>query len=150
FTKLDAIAQPVLGLGDHSPEFQIAKAPPYLYTSNDSSSTFNDPNYAGFAAYAKDLVRYYNKGGFTPSGGSLLVSPAYPNDTIKYWGIYNEPSINNFNDQQQTAAQNAADYTTMYNALVPAMQTVGPNIKFVALEMCCGSENWVPTFASNV
>ena len=142
FTKLDAITQPVLGLGDHSPEFQIAKAPAYLYTNDDSSMTFNDPNNVGFAAYAQNLVRYYNTGGFTPPGGSLLVSPAYPNDKIKYWGIYNEPSINNKLD--------ATQYTTMYNALVPAMKAADPNIKFVALEMCCSSENWVPVFASNV
>ena len=148
FTILDSIAQPVLGLGDHSPEFQIAKAPAYVYTNNDSSSTFNDPNFTQFAAYAQNLVRYYNKGGFTPPGGPLLVSPAYPADKIQYWGIYNEPSINNFLDPN--FAVNAADYTAMYNALVPAMQSVDGNIKFVALEMCCSSENWVPIFASNV
>ena len=78
FNILDLIVQPVLGLGDHSPQFQIAKAPAFLYTNNDSSSTFNDPNFTQFAGYAQNLVRYYNKGGFTPSGGSLLVSPAYP------------------------------------------------------------------------
>src|SRR5215470_13960164 len=92
FTILDAIAQPVLGLGDHSPEFQIAKAPAYLYTNDDSSNTFNDPGYTGFAAYAQNLVRYYNTGGFTPPGSGKLMSPAYPADTISYWGIYNEPS----------------------------------------------------------
>jgi hypothetical protein len=31
FTVLDGIVQPVLGVGDHSPEFQIAKAPPFMY-----------------------------------------------------------------------------------------------------------------------
>lgn len=150
FTKLDAITQPVLGLGDHSPQFQIAKAPAFMYVNNDSSKPFVGTSYAPFAAYAANVVRYYNTGGFTPLGGSNLVSPAYPAHTITYWGIYNEPSINNFNDQTKTAAQNAADYTTMYNAVVPAMQAIDPNLKFVALEMCCSSENWVPTFASNV
>jgi len=148
FTTLDAIAQPVLGLGDHSPEFQIAKAPAFMYINNDCSQSFLDTSYSQLAGYAASLVRYYNKGGFTPPGGSLLVSPAYPNDKIKYWGIYNEPSINNFKDPN--FAVNAADYTTMYNALVPAMQSVDGTIKFVALEMCCSSENWVPVFASNV
>jgi hypothetical protein len=142
FKILDSIAQPVLGLGDHSPQFQIAKAPAFLYTNNDSSSTFNDPNFTQFATYAQNLVRYYNKGGFTPLGGPPLVSPAYPTDKITYWGIYNEPSINNNLD--------ATQYTQMYNALVPAMHSVDNSIKFVALEMCCSSENWVPVFASNV
>jgi hypothetical protein len=150
FTVLDGITQPVLGLGDHSPEFQIAKAPAFDYVSDDDTKFFNDPNYAQFAAYAQNLVRYYNTGGFTPSGGSLLVSPAYPTDKITWWGIYNEPSINNFNNYQVADAVNAANYTTMYNAVVPAMHSVDGNIKFVALEMCCGSEDWVPVFASNV
>src|SRR6266571_3853285 len=150
FTVLDAIAQPVLGVGDHSPEFQIAKAPAFDYVNDDSSKFFNDPNYAQFAAYAKNLVRYYNTGGFTPPGGSLLVSPSYPTDKITWWGIYNEPSINNFNDTQVLDAVNAANYTKMYNAVVPAMQSADATIKFVALEMCCSSEDWVPVFASNV
>ncbi len=38
----------------------------------------------------------------------------------------------------------------MYNAVVQAMQSVDGTIKFVALEMCCSSENWVPVFANNV
>ncbi len=142
FTILDAITQPVLGVGDHSPEFQITKAPAFLYVNDDSSNSFNDPNYTQFAAYAQSLVRYYNKGGFTPPGGSLLGSPSYPTDKITWWGIYNEPSINN--------NLTATEYTQMYNALVPAMQAVDPNVKFVGIELCCSSENWVQTFASSV
>lgn len=146
FSTLDAIVQPVLSVGDQSPEFQIAKGPAFMYQNNDNNSTNNVPNsfldlsFQQFAGFAKNLVQYYNKGGFTPPGGSLLVSPA--GVPIKYWGIYNEPSINNNLDEVQ--------YTTMYNAVVPAMQSVDPSIKFVALELCCGSENWVSYFASNV
>jgi hypothetical protein len=142
FNVLDAITQPVLGVGDHSPEFQIAKAPPFMYGNNNSNGTFSDLTFQQFAGYAQNLVRYYNTGGFKPPGGSALVSPSYPGRTITWWGIYNEPSINNNLD--------ATEYTTMYNALVPAMQAVDPNIKFVGLEMCCSSENWAATFAANV
>lgn len=142
FTMLDAITQPVLGVGDHSPEFQIAKAPPFMYVNNDSGRSFNDAGFAHFANYAKQLVEYYNTGGFTDSLGSLHVSPAYPNETITWWGIYNEPSINN--------NLTATDYVTMYNALVPAMQSADASIKFVALEMCCGSESWATTFAQDL
>jgi hypothetical protein len=142
FTVLDAITQPVLSVGDHSPEFQVAKAPPFMYVNNDSGADFRDLTFQQFAAYAKNLVRYYNTGGFTPPSGSLLVSSAYPNEKITWWGIYNEPSINNNLD--------AAQYTTMYNALVPAMRSADPSLKFVALELCCGSENWAQTFAAGV
>ena len=139
FTVLDAITQPVLGVGDHSPEFQIAKAPPFMYANDDSSTSFTDLTFQPFAGYAKNLVQYYNTGGFTGSDG-FHVSPS--NTPITWWGIYNEPSINNNLD--------ATEYTTMYNAVVPAMRSADPNIKFVALEMCCSSENWAQTFAQNV
>src|SRR5438270_13541441 len=78
FTKLDGITQPVLGVGDHSPEFQIAKAPPFMYVNNDSSSTFSDLTFQQFAGYAKNLVQYYDTGGITDSGWTAHVSPAYP------------------------------------------------------------------------
>ena len=141
FTKLDGITQPVLGVGDHSPEFQIAKAPPFMYVNNDSSNTFSDLTFQQFAGYAKNLVQYYDTGGFTDSGGTH-VSPAYPGQKITWWGIYNEPSINN--------NLNATEYTTMYNAVVPAMQSVDASLKFVALELCCSSESWVQTFAAGL
>ena len=142
FSTLDAITQPVLGVGDHSPEFQIAKAPAFMYMNDDNTGPFVDQTFATFAGYAQNLVLYYNKGGFTVSGVPY-VSPAFSQgETITWWGIYNEPSINN--------NLNAAEYTTMYNALVPAMQSVDGSIKFVGLEMCCGSEDWALTFAANV
>jgi len=139
FTVLDAITQPVLGVADHSPEFQIAKAPPFMYVNDDSGNSFSDLTFQQFAAYAKNLVQYYNTGGFTGSDG-FHVSPSIT--PITWWGIYNEPSINN--------NLTATDYVTMYNAVVPAMRSADPNIKFVALEMCCSSENWAQTFAENV
>src|SRR5256885_5418447 len=142
FTKLDAITQPVLGVGDHSPEFQIAKAPAFMYVNNDSSNNFSDLTFQQFAGYAKNLVQYYDTGGFTDSGGTAHVSPAYPGQKITWWAIYNEPSINN--------GLTATEYTDMYNGVVPAMQSVDPSLKFVALELCCSSENWVQTFAAGL
>ncbi len=144
FSNLDAITQPVLSVGDHSPEFQIAKAPAYMYTNNDEGGTFLDLTFAQFAGYAQNLVRYYNKGGFT-SNSTHYVSPAYANgETVTWWGIYNEPNINNSLTPQQ--------YTDMYNAVVPAMQTIDPTIKFAALELADfyqQPQNWLPTFVDN-
>ena len=140
FTVLDSVTQPVLSVGDHSPEFQIAKAPPFMYVSNDSSNSFSDLTFQPFAIYAKNLVQYYNKGGFTDSSGTFHVSPS--GLPIQWWGIYNEPSINN--------NLTATDYVNMYNALIPAMQSVDPSLKFVALELCCNSESWVQTFAAGL
>jgi hypothetical protein len=140
FTVLDAITQPVLSVGDHSPEFQIAKAPPFMYTGNNSGNDFADLTFQQFAAYAQNLVLYYNKGGFT-ANGQTLVSPSYPTDTITWWGIYNEPNINNNLTPQQ--------YVTMYNTLVPALQAIDPSIKFAAVELADFSgqpQAWLPAF----
>jgi hypothetical protein len=144
FSVLDAITQPVLSVGDHSPEFQIAKAPPFMYVDDDNSNSFLDLTFQQFAGYTQNLVQYYNTGGFT-ANGQLYVSPAYPTDKVTWWGIYNEPNINN-NLMPQ-------DYVNMYNTVVPAMQTTDPSIKIAALELADFSGQvaaWVPTFVSGV
>jgi hypothetical protein len=145
FFTVDAITQPVLGVDDHSPEFQIAKAPPFMYANDDSSDSFSDLTFAQFAGYAQNLVEYYDTGGFT-ANGTQYVSPAYANgETITWWGIYNEPNINN----NLTADQ----YVTMYNKVVPAMQAIDPNLKFAALELADFSGQvsaWVPPFVQGV
>ncbi len=150
FTHLDAVVNPVMSVGDHSPEFQIAKAPAYMY---DASGNFLDSSFDTFAGYAADLVRYYN----TPAGilgaASCNKSPCVstpPNGVgrVDYWGIYNEPNINDeFNDTQNP--QGPQNYVDMYNVVVPLMQAVDPTIKFVAVELAdFGNEatNYIPTF----
>jgi hypothetical protein len=124
FSQLDLTVQPILSVTDHSPEFQIAEAPSFL---NDSSGNFifNTANLDLFAQFCANLVRYYNKGGFT-WGGQTFVSPSYPQQHITWWGIFNE-----YNGNSLTAEQ----YVQMYNTVVPAMLAVDPTIKFVALEL---------------
>ena len=144
FSILDAITQPVMSVGDHSPEFQIAKAPPFMYSGNDSGNDFLDLGFQQFAGYAQNLVQYYDTGGFS-SNGQTYVSPSYPTDTITWWGIYNEPNINNNLTPQQ--------YVTMYNTLVPQMQAIDPSIKFAAVELADFSgqvQAWIPPFVSGV
>jgi len=142
FTQLDAITQPVLGVGDHSPEFQIAKGPPFLYSGGDSSNSFVDLTFQQLANYSQDLVSYYNAGGFNAPDGFHVSPSPFP---IQYWGIYNEPNINNNLTPQQ--------YVDMYNAVVPKMQLVDSSLKYVALELAdFGNEpqNWVPPFINGV
>ncbi len=144
FSVLDAITQPVLRVGDHSPEFQIAKAPAFMYSGNGSGNDFVDLTFGQFGGYAQNLVQYYNTGGFT-ANGQLYVSAAYPTDKVTWWAIYNEPNINNSLTPEQ--------YTDMYNAVVPAMQAIDPTIKFAALELADfyqQPQNWVPTFVNGV
>ena len=133
FTVVDAITQPVLGVGDQKPEFQIAVAPAFM----NGSATFD----TDFATYSAQLVRYYNKGGFTV-GTTHYQSPSV--DPIKWWGIFNEPNYNNFDPTQ---------YTQLYNTVVPAMQAVDNSIKFVAVELGDSpgeAHTFLPTFVSNV
>jgi hypothetical protein len=120
FTLLDQIVQPVLALADHSPEFQIATAPAWMCDANGYLDVTHHGN--DFAAYAANLVRYYNQGGFDVAGKHFQSASSQP---ITWWGIFNEPAFNGL-----TAAQ----YVTVYNAVVPAMLAVDPTIKIVALE----------------
>jgi len=146
FSILDAITQPVLGVGDHSPEFQIAKGPAFMYQDNDFNSTFLDQTYTQFAGYAQNLVRYYNTGGFL-ANGQIYLSPSFPADIVTWWGIYNEPNINNdFIDHPEL-------YVQMYNEVVPKMKTIDPSIKIAALELAdfgTEAQNYVPTFVNSV
>ena len=143
FTELDAIVQPVLSVADHSPEFQIAVAPPFLENSSGEFN-FNSPNLQTFVSYCQYLVRYYNTGGFD-WGGQHFQSPSpYP---ITWWGIFNEYNINGLTP---------AEYVQMYNAVVPAMLTVDPTIKISALELSDydyengDPRNNLPTFVAPV
>ncbi len=120
FTILDTTAQPVLASGDHSPEFQIGTAPAWMCDSQ--GHLLVAAHAKDFAAYAANLVRYYNKGGFD-IGGKHFQSPG--NNPITWWGIFNEYNINGLS---------ASDYVTLYNTTVPAMLAVDPSIKFSALE----------------
>ena len=120
FTEADAMIQPILAAGDHSPQLQIGTAPTFLA---DSNGHYIEANLAQFAAYCANLVRYYNTGGFTVNGVTYKSPSTTP---ITWWGIFNEPNWNNV-----TPAQ----YVTMYNAVAQAMLAVDPTIKLVGLEL---------------
>jgi hypothetical protein len=139
FTMLEQTVEPIQESSDHSPEFQVAYAPGFMYVNG--TTTFTDPTFQQFAGYAANLVRYYNTNGFT-AGGTLYQSPnSYP---MTYWGIYNEPNGNGIT---------ATEYVQMYNALVPAMLAVDPTIKIVALELSdYGNQEqlYVPPFVQGV
>ncbi|MDR3736224.1 MAG: hypothetical protein P4L10_11885, partial [Acidobacteriaceae bacterium] len=58
FTAMDVTVQKVLNMGDNSPEFQIAMAPPFLSDSN-GHFIFTTANLQLLTGYAANLVRYY-------------------------------------------------------------------------------------------
>jgi hypothetical protein len=155
FSYPDGIINPIMSVTDHSPEYQIAKAPAYMY---DTSGNIV-PNFAAFGDFAADLVRYYN----TPAGildatscnkSPCVSTPLNGVGRVDYWGIYNEPNINDeFNDSAAPNSPGPQNYVNMYNVVVPKMQAVDPTIKLVAVELAdFGSEaqNYIPTFVQNV
>jgi hypothetical protein len=155
FSYLDGIVNPIMSVTDHAPEYQIAKAPAYMY---DASGNLLDPTFNAFAAHAADLVRYYNSPTGILDAKSCNKSPCVstpPNGAghVIYWGIYNEPNINDeFNDSSSNP-KGPQNYVNMYNVVVPAMQAVDPTIKFVAVELADFSseaQNYIPTFVRDV
>jgi uncharacterized protein (TIGR03437 family) len=138
FTTLNDILLPVLNTGDHSPELQLATGPAFM---DDANGHLLPANFAAFAAYCANVVRYYNTGGFDVNGVHYQSPSPYH---ITWWGIFNEPNGNGL-----TASQ----YVTLYNLVVPAMQAADPTIKFVAIEESdYGSQSqlYVPTFVQQV
>jgi len=139
FTYIDGILNPIFTVGDHSPLYQVAMGPLFMYSS---PGEFRDPTFQEFADYCVRLVKYYNTGGFTDADGHFHKSQAaWP---ITYWGIYNEPNINGFTPQE---------YVDMYNVVVPRMLSEDPNLKFVAVELADFSnepQRYLPTFVENV
>src|SRR5258706_425834 len=94
-----------------------------------------------FADYTRQLVRYYNRGGFSAADGRHSSPSPF---AITWWGIYNEPNINRL-----TAAQ----YVDLYNAVVPAMHSVDGSLRFAAVELAdFGNEpqKYLPTFVAGV
>lgn len=126
FTILDAIVNPVIQVADKSPELQLATAPAWM---NDSNGYLMPAHFADFAAYAANVVRYYNTtAGFKDSNGVTHVHSATNPTPIAWWGIFNEPNINGLS---------ATEYVNLYNVVVPAMQAAGSLVplKFVAIEL---------------
>jgi hypothetical protein len=145
FSTLDAILNPVISVADHSPELQLAVGPSWM---DDPSTGYLEPShYQDFANYAADVVQYYNtSAGFVDANGQTHVHSATSVTPVTWWGIFNEPNINGL-----TAAQ----YVSLYNAVVPAMQAAPSTvpIKFVAVELAdFGNEpeNYMPTFVAGV
>lgn len=122
FTSEQQTVQPVLATGDNSPIYQLAAAPVFLSDAN-GHFVFTTANLQLLTTYAQNLVRYYNTGGFDWGGKHFQSTSSHP---ITWWAIYNEPNLNNI-----TAAQ----YVQIYNTLVPAMLSVDPTLKFIALEL---------------
>jgi len=144
FSTLDAVLNPVIGVTDQSPELQLAVGPAWM---DDANGHLLPGHFQDFAAYAADVVEYYDTaGGFTDAQGHNHVHSAGSVTPVADWGIFNEPNINGLTADQ---------YVTLYNTVVPAMQAAPSSVPltFVAVELAdFGSEpeNYMPTFVAGV
>ncbi len=144
FTDLDDVMNVVIGLGDKSPELQLATAPAWM---TDSSGHLETSHFQDFADYSADLVEYFNtSAGFIDSSGQPHVHSATSVTPVTWWGIFNEPNINGLSADQ---------YVSLYNALVPGMQAAPSTVpvKFVAVELADSAgqpQSYMPTFVSSI
>jgi hypothetical protein len=84
-----------------------------------------DPSGKEVADYFGRLVSWYTKGGFTDELGKRHeAGHAYK---IDYWEVLNEPDL----EHTTTAEQ----YTARYDAIVAAIHTVAPEVKFVGISL---------------
>ena len=121
FAVIDSLTQPVLGIGDNSPEMQLGTAPTWM---NDSAGHLDTVHHLDdFATYSANVVRYYNTGGFNWGGQHFQSPSAHP---IHWWGIFNEYNGNGLN---------ATQYVTLYNKVTAAMLAADPTVEFSAQEL---------------
>ena len=145
FSTLDAVLNPVISVGDKSPELQLAVGPSWMDVP--STGYLQQSHFRDFANYAGNVVEYYNtSAGFTDSKGQNHVHSATAVTPVTWWGIFNEPNINGLTP---------TEYVDLYNAVVPAMEAARSTvpIKFVAVELADFEgqpESYLPTFVQNV
>lgn len=144
FSVLDATLDPVIGVGDKSISMVLVQGPPGMCTNIGPNCVLEPQNYPEFAAYAAQMVQYYNTTtGFTDSNGVQHVHT--PFTPITYWSIYTIPDL---------VGMTPAQYANLYDLTVTAMQNARSLVplKFVALELSgvTDANNYVPAFLNAV
>ena len=144
FTVLNATLDPVIGVGDKSPNLVLVEGPPGMCTNIGPNCVLQPQNYADFAKYAARMVQYYNTTtGFTDDNGVQHVHSSFT--PVTYWSIYTIPDL---------VGMTPAQYADLYDQTVTAMQNAGSLVplKFVALELSgdIDANDYVPGFLNAV
>ncbi len=127
FSVLEATLDPVISVGDQDINLVLVEGPPWMCTVVGPNCVLQPPNYPEFAAYAAQMVQYFNTTtGFTDANGVQHVHTPYT--PITYWSIYSIPDL---------VGMTPAQYANLYDLTVTAMQNAGSLVplKFVALEL---------------
>ena len=120
------------------PELQISSAPlfPQALDPTKTQFDFSQPaNVTLFADYCRNLVLYYNRGGFSYNGQDV-VNPANTALHVTWWGI-----LGDFNNGDPTRTV----YPNVYNQAVAEMLDADTTIKISALEFTDNNTDETPT-----
>jgi hypothetical protein len=99
--------------------------PNQVFWSYTRGAELREPSGRELGDYYARLVSWYVKGGFVDENGRRHDSGHH--FKIAWWEVLNEPDL----ERRPTPAQ----YTAWYDAIVGAIHTVDPEIKFVALAL---------------
>ncbi|MCD6475338.1 MAG: hypothetical protein J7K85_03610 [Anaerolineaceae bacterium] len=88
-------------------------------------SELRDPSLKELSEYFARIVSWYTRGGFTDEVGVWHESGHHYK--IDYWEVLNEPDFEHDTTPKQ--------YTDRYDAIVSAIRSVNPDIKFVGLSL---------------
>jgi hypothetical protein len=97
----------------------------------EQGTEFRDPSLKEVADYYARLVSWYTKGGFTDEFGKRHDSGH--NFKIDYWEVLNEVDFEH--------SMTPEVYTKVYDAVVAAIRSVQPQMKFVGLALAIPSKN---------
>lgn len=105
----------------------------YPYTKGTNGDLLKDPSGEQFAEYQARIFSWYTQGGFTDELGEFHKSQYH--HKIDYWGVMNEPSIENHISVEE--------YTRMFDAVTIAIHKIDPDVQFFGPEIV-GAQFVVP------
>ncbi|WP_214071730.1 glycosyl hydrolase family 39 [Mucilaginibacter sp. dw_454] len=136
----------------HSVILNFSTIPQWMFKTDNRVTYPDDANAVGWGygggtqlrdttmkeltGYYTRLISWYTKGGFTDELGKFHKSGYHYN--IPYWEVLNEPDL-----EHQMSPQN---YTKIYDAMVTAIRSVLPNVKFVGMALANESPQWFEYF----
>lgn len=109
----------------------LSKDPNQVVWDYTQGTQLRDPSRKELADYYTRLIEWYIRGGFTDELGVRHESGHHFN--IPYWEVFNEVD----SEHRQTPEE----YTKNYDAIVGALHTVDPKMKFVGLALAYPERN---------
>jgi hypothetical protein len=108
----------------------------YPYTDGTKGDLLKDPTGQQIAEYQARIYQWFTQGGFTDEIGKYHKSGHHYK--IDYWGILNEPDIEN--------KISVEEYTRIYDAVAAAIHKIDPNVQFFGPEVAGAVVPWADYF----